>query len=374
MKRHQTSHQYTPSKFAPMSIASLTLLAVSSKLFAAQFAITNRASNLTDAGLDLVYKTAVLSLADTLETSINASLPSTSQTAFLDQTANGVPIASLGAHTNFGRSPKMFVVGVSGGVGLSAGIAGLSTLAPSATGLPASSLGVGGSVLVGLNLGAYKIIPSDRVSAFLNFGSYSTNISSITAGFTTFGLHAQYQLVRATGSPYLASFNGIQLGSGYQFSNNSLSYTTTFNFSQAADIGGADQVTMAWAPTFEFGLSTSTHTIPFEVSSSVSFLALFEIYGGLAMDLTFGSSAFTGRAVGDVTATAASGAGLSTNDIFSGTGTLDLSDNTSGSPTAVSIRYFGGGAISFFGLKTFGQIQSATTGATSILAGLKFVF
>jgi hypothetical protein len=339
-------------------------------VWSAEFTITNRTSGLTDSGLDLVYKTAINSLADTLVSQINSQLPQTSQATFLEETAKGTAIASMGAHTNYGRAPKLFLIGVSGGVGLSSGLSGLNNLAPTSAGLPNTSLGVGGSLLIGINPGSYKIIPSDRFTAFLNFGTFSTAISSVSTGFTTFGLSAQYQLVKAVGSPYLAAFNGVQVGTGYQFTNNTLAYSTNFNFSQETDLG-ADTVTMSWAPSFELGLSTTTHTIPIEVSTGVSFLALFELYGGFAVDLSFGSSSFTGAASGPVTATAASGAGLSTSDLFEGTGVLDLTDNSSGSPSAFSVRYFGGAAISIFGAKGFAQIQSNTAGSTAILGGFK---
>lgn len=110
------------------------------------------------------------------------------------------------------------------------------------------------------------------------------DISMTTA---TFGITANYQLIKPFNIPILYRWNGISLGTGFIYSS--------FNVNANADLSSlfpSDSTNPTPANTFKatFDINSSSVTVPIEISTGIRLLSALNLSVGAGIDLKFGGS------------------------------------------------------------------------------------
>lgn len=103
----------------------------------------------------------------------------------------------------------------------------------------------------------------------------------INMGSSIYGIRANYQFLKGFGIPILFRWNGLSLGTGF--------IITTMNIDAKMDLStmlDLDPESFG----IEFGIDSTTFTIPLEVSTGVQLLSIATITAGAGVDLQFGSS------------------------------------------------------------------------------------
>jgi len=126
----------------------------------------------------------------------------------------------------------------------------------------------------------------------------------------------------------------------------------------------------------EASIVSSTHSIPFEISTDVRLLYVFSLYGGLGTDINFGSAEGKGHLNADESVISCSDGpdcATATNPDMKVQADADI--NVEGKVNPILFRGFVGFQINLHDLRFYGQIDKALgnnlIGAT---AGIRFVF
>lgn len=99
----------------------------------------------------------------------------------------------------------------------------------------------------------------------------------------TYGIRANYQLIKPFSIPILLRWNGINVGTGFIFN--------TFNIGGEADISE----TMTLDPNTliaNIDIRSNTYTIPLDISTGIRLLSVINIGVGAGVDVAFGNSEF----------------------------------------------------------------------------------
>lgn len=326
------------------------------------FQITNRNyGSVPDA-----FKAEVDTLFDGMEDTINSGLPDADPTTYLSGIAGSSVISGLGVGTDFGSSFKMFMV--SGSVGAGFDLGGKS----SASGGIQTIGGLGAQVGIGLGVAGSAFGKGGPITRFKFFGhyfKYSGSFEVANIGVSAFGLHAQYKLVPEKSFAMKAlKWGGVDLTSGFRYMSMDFLLTQSFTISQdqTLTMPGNPVVTAAYNGVAELGADVNIYSIPIQISSSARLLYLFNFYGGLGADISFGSAKGIAEAPGGVTVTDSSGS-LGTITADAG---LDLGANAS--PKALTFHSFGGVQLELGVLALYLQgNKSLSNDAIGFAAGLK---
>jgi hypothetical protein len=208
-------------------------------------------------------------------------------------TANSSVIAPKGLGTDYVNNPQKYQVSL--GVGVAWDDERDVALRDDISGAAAAS-----SVTIGRRL-------NDKVMIYVNFGTfdYSRNIPSgdfDIAGdlkSTNLGIHLRYDLIESRRNEGV-SWGGVKVHAGYEYNSNTVDLISDIKEKLEVDIGGAGRLegVLIGKPILE--VTTRTHSIPLEISTSVFFLRAVSLYGGFGIDMNYGQSKGEGDVKGDV--------------------------------------------------------------------------
>jgi hypothetical protein len=357
-------------------IAVLFCLTLSTQLRAnsTPFLILNRTSGLSASDpIQGPILAALNRAADQIQSTINNGFLSESSRQTFDNglaAANASNVSSL--IMDRGDTPSIFTIGVGGQIAAyyQGSLSHITTAATNS--LP--SVGVTGqaNLMLGLRASALRIkrigfLDPSRLMLYLNGFRFSTNVGNTSANVSGLGLNAQYLVIEPRRLGWIVGWGGISAGLGANYSSNSISYTASLNQTGTGSADG-QSVTVNTQLDYNIGAKSTNVSIPLELSSYVSFLYVFTVYGGIAVDFNAGSSQLTGSATGPVTATY-SGTIPGVSNLFSGTASLNLDDQIVGTPSLTVLRTFVGLELNASILKLSAEYVSLSNGAMS-LAGL----
>ncbi len=132
-------------------------------------------------------------------------------------------------------------------------------------------------------------IDPSRMSYALSFGTLSLKAKSLQYQFLHFGLGGSYILKPPSPWGYGFGWSGFRLSSGLVYTRTRIGYAMPVNFSSTA--GGT---TAVWLSTLDLSLVSNVFTVPTDVVTGVQFLKIFNLYGGLGLDINAGGASTEG--------------------------------------------------------------------------------
>lgn len=313
-----------------------------------------------------------------VETEINSDLPSAnSPKRLMEGMANSSVMAGKGIGSDYASNMDVILIGAGVGVG-----ADLEKNKDADTDM--SGLGVQGGLIIGTNLGwmdTQKILglETNKLNLYVNFLSYNSDQdlgdTKAKIDMTSFGVHASYDWIKGSNSK-LWGWGGVKVHTGYEYNKTKLRFDSTIeediNVSESGSTFSANLRANPFAT-----INASTQSIPLEISSSVRFLYLFSLYGGLGMDYNLGSAEGKGNLnSGGSTPVTCTGTcpGVGTGN---SAGDIETTANIDGKADVnpFLFRGFAGLQLHLPYVVIFGQVDKALgndlVGAT---AGLRFVY
>ncbi len=152
------------------------------------------------------------------------------------------------------------------------------------------SLSVGITPENGLNASLLgSSVYSDPKMTFAQLSGADSLDMSVDLNTSTFGITANYQLIKPASIPILFRWNGISIGTGIIYNS--------FDIHAEADLGSLMPAEEGSTTTIEpgmfkgkFEITSSSYTIPLEASTGIRLLSMLNISLGVAADLKFGTS------------------------------------------------------------------------------------
>lgn len=235
---------------------------------------------------------------------INKDLPSGDTQRLMQGMADSSVAAGKGVGSDYASGMEVMLIGAGVGVG-----ADLEKDKASDSDL--SGVGVQAGVILGLNLGVMDAqtilgLDTDKLNVFLSGMSYNLDRKmgkddrdEINAKLTSLGIHFSYDWIKASPSK-LFGWGGVKFHTGYEYSSAKYSFTSTINEEISASASGQTVTgTITGRPNAQ--IEVTTHSIPVEVSTSLRFLYLFSLYGGLGADFNMGEAKGSGSLNADPT-------------------------------------------------------------------------
>jgi hypothetical protein len=328
-----------------------------------------------DASLPSPMVDAINAEIKKVEDEINSDLPSAdSPKRLMEGMANSSVMAGKGIGSDYASNMDVILIGAGVGVG-----ADLEKNKEADTDM--SGLGVQGGLVIGTNLGwmdTQKILglETNKLNLYFNFLAFNTDQdlgdTKAKIDMTSFGVHASYDWIKGNNSK-LWGWGGVKVHTGYEYNKTKLRFDSSIEEDISVTESGGTYAANLRANPFAT-IDASSHSIPIEISSSVRFLYLLSLYGGLGMDYNIGSA----EGKGDLNS------GGSTPVTCSGTcpggstaGTIETTANIDGKAdvSPFLFRGFAGLQVHLPYVVIFGQVDKALgndlVGAT---AGLRFVY
>jgi hypothetical protein len=270
--------------------------------------------------------------------------------AFTDATA----FSQRGLAVDYVSVPSSFVIGF----GANAAVSGEDSFEneDSITGGAAINLGL----MLGGNL-AGQGLPRWTIYGNAFYNSASTD--RLSGNLTSAGAHAQVKLIKPAEDKGIARafrWIGLDVTSGVEYTHWSLDAGDDIENDFTA--GGYD---MTMTSTGDLNLTSTTLTIPVELSTGFRVLGLLSIYGGVGVDFTYGESSVDAALTGDAVTRQA---GM---DIEVGEVDITAEGENDGSPTALHALV--GAQVNIWKLKAFVQGNVSQTPAASVSFGLRLV-
>jgi len=311
---------------------------------------------------------AVQTLITSLENEVNSDLPDADQATYLKGMANASVMSTKGTGTDYANDIDVFLVGAGFNAGVDLGNQSFGDLlGGDVDGNQVRGVGLAPSLLIGFGMGVlpikWKIVKRSKI--FVNFFSYDTGDpgDDLQAEMSNFGFHIRTKLItpRVFVPLGMLQWGGLDVHLGFDHSSLTLKYTEAFNDTTTDGTNTINYTGIAVA-----GAEVSTSSIPIEVSTSFQMGYVFTLYGGMGMDFNFGSAKSIASVDSDVTISP--GAGSAT-----GTATMDLGQEDS--PSAVTVRTFGGLQFNIPLLKIYAHVDKALGKSLyGVHAGLKLTF
>ncbi len=330
---------------------------------------------ITDYGglnLDPTIKAAFDAEIAKAQAEINKDLPSSDTKRLMQGMADSSVAAGKGVGTDYASGMEVMLIGAGVGIG-----ADLEKSKEADSDL--SGVGIQPGIIIGLNLGlvdAQKILglDTDKLKVYLSGMSYTldkkmgdNDKDQIEAKMTSFGFHASYDWIKGSGSKFFG-WGGVKIHTGYEYNSSKFSFTSTLNEDVNVSSGGQTVTgTIKGRPTAE--IEVTTHSIPLEISSSVQFLYLFSLYGGLGADFNMGEAKGSGALNAEETTLTYSG----------GTGDpkvlAEANIDGKGEVTSFTGRAFAGVQLNLPYTRIFVQANKVLNNeVVSATAGLRFVY
>lgn len=286
---------------------------------------------------------ALTAAADNMQTDINSGfLADSERQTFADRIsrANASNMSSLVGDR--GSNPNEFSVGL--GLQGAFYFEGESKSVDARNTLPALGVGAQTTLLIGttgaaMGIPAFAFVDPKRLMIFFNAMKFSTAVSKVKLSMFNLGANAFYKLVTPTPGSNFAKWGGLTLGTGLNYSTNTISYSANINSTSPVEVSG-ETASITADLGYTIGMESLNFFVPLELSTNVSFFYLFTVTFGVAADFNFGSSKMTGTATGPITANYTGTTNVT--NLMSGTASLNLDDGITGNPPSVMARVFGG--------------------------------
>ncbi|MCM0607049.1 MAG: hypothetical protein KA715_13250 [Xanthomonadaceae bacterium] len=354
----------------------LLLLLVTHQSQAMTFTINNASSPLTNAGNDLVVKTAVFSMATQLQNQVNNSvlIPESSFQTTLTAFSNASVASSNGLGVMYEGGVKKVSLGIGVGGGASGSFNSFSRLgAIQANQLPDVGGGAQVSAILGLSAAGmgWKIgrLDPKRLNVFFNaMYLYHPNLYNVALRIANLGAHVQYHIHAPARENLLFHWDGISFTTGLRYMYQDAAYSTAMTISQS---DAASQSTMSWRANYNLGVHSNVFTVPIEVTSNFDFLETFGFVLGAGADLSLGGAATYGGASGPIQSNSTL-PGLTSSTIYTGTGVLDAGSNTY-APSLGVMKALVGVHFKLWAVRFSVQGMANTASAYSAYSGLHLV-
>ncbi len=260
----------------------------------------------------------------------------------------------------------------SNGTSLTLGIAG--NVALSATDLdfdqdqneyPVAGVAPNLTVMAGMNLSRWKL---PQLTIFANGFYRKASVAQLDGSITNLGAHAQYKLFGSTQGKksLLLKWGGLDLTGGFEWTRWNLgigdTLTSTFDVAGAANTS----ITATADSNGRFDLTSSALVIPFEATTSLRFLYVLSVFGGVGFDIQTGSS--SADASLDSTLTIPDGNGGTTT-----LGNAAVTADGEAGPSAGRLRFLAGLQLNIWKVKLFVQGNIIPTDTASVAFGLRVV-
>jgi hypothetical protein len=309
------------------------------------------------------------------EKEINDGLPNASNPdRLMKGMANSSVMAGKGIGSDYASNMSVILIGAGVGVG-----ADLEKNEEANTDL--SGAGIQGGLILGTNLGWMDTrsilgLDTNKLNVYVNGMSYSheteTGDTKAAIDLASYGVHFSYDWIKGSGSKWLG-WGGVKIHWGYEYNKTTLKFDSKISETiSTTDASGTYSATVNANPNAT--IDVATHSIPLEISSSVQFLYLVSLYGGLGADYNIGSA--TGK--GDLNSTPtplSCSLGACPGGATSGTITTEANIDGKGKVNPFLFRGFAGVQLNLPFIRVFVQADKALgndlIGAT---AGVRFVY
>lgn len=266
-----------------------------------------------------------------IEDDINKDLPGASTPdRLMEGMANSSVMAGKGIGTDYASGMQVLVIGA--GVGAGADLT--KSKDPKSD---ISGAGVAPGIMIGTNLSwmdSEKILglETNRLSVFANFMNYNLDKVSgdtdVKAKMQAMGFHVSYDWVKGNGSK-LFGWSGIRITTGYERNSTKLLFNSKIDKTLNATSGGTTYNSNISARP-DAVIDVATSTIPLNISSSIQFLYLLSLYGGVGADYNMGKATGKGNLNSTPAAVNCNPNGAGTCNAGSA-GTINTSANIDGS-------------------------------------------
>lgn len=327
------------------------------------------------AGMNSVVRAAIEAEVQKAEDEINSDLPNASTPSrLMEGMANSSVLAGKGVGSDYASGMEVFLIGAGVGVG-----ADLEKNEDADADL--SGAGVQGGLILGTNLGwmdTQKILglETNKLNVYLNFLKYDMEKTSgdtnITGDLTSYGIHFRYDWIKGSDSVWFG-WGGVKLHGGYEYNSTKLKFKSKIEENiQVSEAGGTYTSNIIANPFAS--IDVNTHSIPVEISTSLRFLYLFTLYGGLGADYNTGMAKGSGDLNSDSAPVTCAGV---CSPAPGNVGTIDTDANIDGKGEVnpFIFRGFAGLQLNLPFIRIYGQVDKAfgseLVGAT---AGVRFVF
>lgn len=262
------------------------------------------------------------------------------QEEFLTQMARAALMAGKGMGVDYASNPQRFILG--GSVGTAVDGAG-ARFGRGDDGLPLGGFAFQGSIMAGLNLGAF----SEENSALRRFVIYAnglvadTRLEPFDADFVNLGAHLQIKIIGAAGEGDAVEWGGLDLTGGYEYAGYKL------RLEQPLPI---DTGVVTWDADGGLSIGTNSTSVPIELSTNLRILVA-TVFVGAAYDYNMPSFAQTELSlIGPIVANEGQ-----TNGQNVGNASVTLT--TTGATVPSGGRIFAGAQLEVFMIKAYGQVN-----------------
>lgn len=314
---------------------------------------------LNDAGRaladDLHLDTA--QLEDAMRGGVLRAMGLVSVEGFLRAFSDATAFSNRGLGADYASNSERGIIGVAGNLALASNVDGDMA----ATGAAANV-----AVLAGLNLQPWG---HSAVTLYGNAFWRSASNDHLSGSLSSFGAHVQYKLFTPTEGwkRFVVQWGGIDLTSGLEVAHweAALEGRLSHQFPIADAMGGAPSE-IAASLGGRFQLSSTTVTLPIEVTANFRLLYVASIYLGVGAAAQVGSSTVDLGVNGEITATRASGASETV-------GALRMNATGSQEPSFAGYHVLLGVQANLWRLKLFAQATAEPFDRASVALGLRVV-
>lgn len=350
---------------------------ISQSSSAMTFTINNKSSALTDSGADAAVKAAMFSMASQMEAQVNNNvlIPESSFRTTLTAFSNATAANNNGPGVSYsGSSISKIAIGAGVSAAYSGSINSIANIGTiRANSLPDVGAGAQASLFLGMHssgLGINRFLGLDTKKLFLftNFLYLShPNLFGFGLRAWNLGLNAQYLIHVPSQGGLIFNWRGIAITTGLRYANFDGSYRTTMTLSQNTTASGAP-ATLSWTANYDLGVRSGIFTIPIEVTTDLNLFETIGMHFGPGVDLNLGGSSTYGGGSGPVSATSSAG-GLTTSNVFSGTGVLDASSNFY-NPQTLTLKAILGFHVHLWSVRLLAQATADTSSTYSLYSGI----
>lgn len=275
---------------------------------------------------------------------------------FLEAFTDATSFSARGIGADYGSTPQSFIVGV----GANIAAAGDSDIRSDER--PTAGLAANVAVMAGLNLSEWG---HPRWTVYANGFYRNAAMERLEGDILTLGAHVQYNVfppAESGGTGTMMRWIGVSVTSGVELTKWKLGageepLTTDFVIT-----GSSGEATLVMTSTGRLDLTSTSVTVPIEVTTGIRIALLATLYIGAAVDVTAGSSQVDASLSGMV---------RSTDGRDIGTVVIAGTDENNGNP--LTGRIIAGVQANLWKLKLFAQVNASQVPSASIAFGLRFV-
>ena len=290
------------------------------------------------------------SFADDVTARINEAYSANNVNGFLRGFADAASFSNRGLGVDYASLPNHAIIGIG------------ATVSAVSDGVPSRERPVGGAaanfaVMAALNLGSWDL-PRWTVSGHgLYYKAASDELRGAISGA---GAHVQYKLLKPREglSATLLLWNGLDVTAGVEL----LRWTLGTDRSITTDVDQGT-TTLKLVSTGTFDLTTTTMTVPIEVTTGFRIALLATVYAGAGIDLQYGKTAVNANLRGSVRS----------SDGATELAQAEIKLDGSNTPHPLAPRGLVGVQLNLWRLKIYVQGSVNAIPAASVGAGIRFV-